>query len=371
MIRNSVLLFKIIILYICFMARFLKSRKLAKGKAPGSFVFIGKQKMEKSRIRVIQYNENEILETEEEHIEQALQSIEKNKVTWINIDGIHDAAVIEKVGHRLNISALLLDNIPNTDQRPKFLEDSENIILIIKAFFFNTDNSSIDTEQISFILGKEYLVTFQEKIGDHFEVVRERLREKIGVIRTKGPDYLLHALTDALVDNYFIGIENLGHQVEKLESRLSGNDKDIASLIYFYKTEFTYLRKHIRPLKEVMTRLLKTESGVIHKKSMIYFQELEDLVIQSLEAIEIYYTMVSDQLNIYHTNVSNRVNDVMKVLTIFASIFIPLTFIAGIYGTNFDYLPELHYRYSYYIMWGIMVLVAVVMLWFFRRKKWL
>ena len=354
------------------MARFLKNRLKAHGKAPGSLIFIGKQKMEKSRIRVIQYNDDNITEKELDKIDDVNKHIKDGYVTWLNIDGLHDTALMEKLGDMFNLSSLTLEDILNTDQRPKYTEDENNIVVILKAFMYDKDKSILGSEQISFILGKNYLVTVQERVGDYFEPVRERLRNNKGRIRTVGSDYLCYALIDTIIDSYIMNIETLGDIIEAQETAIfKDTGKKIIEDIYRHKTEISFMRKSIRPVKEIMMYLIKSESKLIHQQTRAFINDLDDLFDQAVEAVEIYYTMVSDQLNVYHTNLSNRVNDVMKVLTVFASVFIPLTFIAGVYGTNFDYLPELHFRYSYFIMWGVMVTVAVVMLIYFSRKKWL
>jgi magnesium transporter len=354
------------------MARFLKNRRKSHGEAPGSLIFIGRQKMEKSRIRVIQYNKENLVEKELDKIEDAISFIKKDCVTWINVDGLQDIGLMEKLEKRFKLSSLALEDMLNTDQRPKFLEDQNNAIIILKAFSYDKDSTTLHSEQISFILGIDYLITLQERVGDFFEPVRERIRKNMGRIRTSGPDYLFYSLFDTLVDSYIVNIEALGDLIEEQEQViLKKPDKKIIEDIYRHKTEISYMRKSVRPVKEIMTHLMKSDSKLIHRKTFTFLHDLDDLVTQALEAVEIYYTMVSDQLTVYHTNISNRVNDVMKVLTIFASIFIPLTFIAGIYGTNFDYLPELHFRWAYFAMLGVMACTAGVMLLYFKRKKWL
>ncbi|UCH14761.1 MAG: magnesium/cobalt transporter CorA [Bacteroidales bacterium] len=354
------------------MARFLKSRKKSHGEVPGSLIFIGKQKMEKSRIRVIQYNKDYLVEKELDKIEDAGSYVKKGFITWINIDGLHEVDLMEKLQTMFKLSSLALEDILNTDQRPKFIEDENNLITILKAISYNKESFTLSSEQISFILGNDYLITLQERVGDYFEPVRERIRKSRGRIRVAEPDYLCYALFDSLVDSYIMNIETVGGLIEEQEDAiLKGTSKRIIEDIYKYKTEMSYMRKSVRPVKEVMTHLMKSESKYIHKKTYAYLHDLDDLVTQALEALEIFYNMVSDQLTVYHTNISNRVNDVMKVLTIFASIFIPLTFVAGIYGTNFDYLPELHFKWAYFAMLGVMVCIAGLMLLYFKRKKWL
>ena len=354
------------------MARFLKNRKKSHGEAPGSLIFIGNQKMEKSRIRVIQYNKENLVEKELDKIEEAGAYVKKDYITWINIDGLHEIDLIEKLEKMFKLSSLALEDILNTDQRPKFIEDENNVIIILKALSYDKDSFTLHTEQISFILGNDYLITLQERVGDYFEPVRERIRKNIGRIRTSEPDYLCYSLFDTLVDSYIINIETVGDLIEELEQAiLKKPDKKIIEDIYRHKTEMSYMRKSVRPVKEIMAHLMKSESKFIHSETFAFLDDLDDLVTQAMEAVEIYYTMVSDQLTVYQTNISNRANDVMKVLTIFASIFIPLTFIAGVYGTNFDYLPELHFRWAYFAMLGVMVCTAGVMLLYFKRKRWL
>ena len=352
------------------MARFLKSITKSKGAAPGSLIFMGNQTMEIPRIRVFKFNLDTTSEQEYQTIEDALKNIDPSQMNWLNIDGLHDTSIIKKIGTQFDISALILDNVLNTGQRSKFFDDKNTLAIITKAVYSDDDTNSIFVEQISFIICGYVLISFQERPGDHFEPVRERIRNNIGHIRKSSSDYLLYTLLDSLVDNYLITIEQIGSKIEELDNRLDDPDKELSNELFHYKTEITYFRKAIRPLKEVMTRLIRSDSEFIKKETHVYFQELNDLVEHANDAIEIYFGMIGDQLNLYHTNLSNRANDVMKVLTIFASIFIPLTFLAGVYGTNFEFLPELHFKYSYFVMWGVMVLVAGGMLRYFKKNKW-
>jgi len=352
------------------MARFLKSRTKAKGAAPGSLIFMGNQTMENPKIRLFTFNKETTTENEYLNVEEALNDINPTQINWLNIDGLHDTSIFQKIGKHFDISALALENILNTGQRSKFFGDKDILTLLTKAVYYDPDKNRISVEQISFVLCDNVLISFQEKPGDHFEPVRERIRKNIGRIRKSSADYLIYTLVDSLVDNYLIIIEQIGSKIEELEHRLSSPDKGLSDELFHYKTEITYFRKTIRPLKEVMARLLRSDSEFIKKETNIYFHELNDLVEHSNEAIDTYFSMIGDQINLYNTNVNNRVNDVMKVLTIFASIFIPLTFIAGVYGTNFEYLPELHFKYSYFVMWGIMLIVASSMLYYFKKHKW-
>ncbi|MFZ5942233.1 MAG: magnesium/cobalt transporter CorA [Bacteroidota bacterium] len=353
------------------MARFLSNRQASHGTAPGSLVFMGEKKMEKTRIRVIRFSAGSAEEFEPEGL-TGIPDPDPACISWINIDGIHDTELIRAVGERFGIEAMGLEDILNTDQRPRIYQDEEHLITIVKSFEYDRETKSLSSEQISFVLGKGYLITFQERIGDYFEPVRGRIRKENGRIRSHGADYLMFALLDALVDNYIYCAEAIGQNVERLEEMVLHSDKrEILEEIYLYRNEIRYIRKAIRPVKEITMHYLRTDTRLISKKTIVYLTDLDDMVTQALEAVEIYYQMVTDQLNIFHTNVGNRANEVMKVLTIFATIFIPLTFITGVYGTNFDRIPELHWPNGYFYMLGLIVLVAGVMLVYFRRKKWL
>ena len=352
------------------MARFLKSRAKAKGAAPGSLIFMGQQKMEFTKIQLFKYSEKDTTEKEYDSIDDALKAIDDKQINWLNIDGIHNIEIIQKIGKQLNISALALENVLNTGQRAKFFEDKESITLITKAVYYNPEENNISVEQISFVLFENIVISFQEKTGDHFEPVRARIRNGLGRIRKSTSDYLMYALIDSLVDNYLINLEQVGEKIEALEPKLAEPNKEISNDLYQYKTEISYFRKTIKPLKEVLTRLLRSKNELLKDENIIFYQELFDIEEQAIDAAESYFNMTTDLLNLYNTNISNKANEVMKVLTIFASIFIPLTFIAGIYGTNFEYVPELQFKSAYFVMWGAMLLVAGTMLYYFKKHKW-
>jgi magnesium transporter len=352
------------------MARFLKTRKQSHGSSPGSLIFLGTQKTDKPLVRQVRYDKSSYEEKEIARIRDV--EIKDDMIDWINIDGLHDTKLIEEVGLKFGINTMFLEDILNTDQRPKMEEDENHIFVAMKFVGYNDDTNKLFTDQVSFILGHNYLISFQEKKGTYFESVRERLRNGRGRLRNMKCDYLMYALMDTIADKYIDTVENIGEKIENLDKEIFENpNTTIIKSIYSFKTELNYLRKSIRPVKEITNNLIRSESPLLNKKTDSFYRDLDDLVTQSTESLEIYYTMNSDQLNILNTLIGTKTNDVMKVLTIFAAIFIPLTFLAGIYGTNFDYLPELHFKYSYFIMWGIMITVAVIMLLYFRRKKWL
>lgn len=354
------------------MARFIKSRKKSHGTMPGSLIFIGNRKMEKTEIHLMLYNKENIVESIIENVEEIPDTVPEDSVLWVNIYGLQDTALIGKAGEKFSIEPLELEDILNTDQRPKLTDSGKYLIFFLKVLEFHEDSKKVTGDQVSIVLGENLVITFQEKRGHHFDPVRERIRNERGRIRQMNADYLAYVLIDTLVDGYIHSIENLGSSIEETESEvLHFTRTSTLEKIYRLKTNIGFIRKSIFPLKEMMLLLNKTESKLIQEKTFTYIKDLSDLTTQALEAAEIYHNMTNDYINIYHSNVAIRTNEVMKVLTIFTSIFIPLTFITGVYGTNFDYLPELHFKYGYFGMWIIIIAIAAIMLYFLRRKKWL
>ena len=353
------------------MARFLKDRHKTKGAAPGSLIFIGQQKVAQRTVQLIRYTPDGIKESAPSAVDKIRSAVSDDHITWINVSGVHDTDFIAQLGNAFNISPLILEDIVNTDQRPRFSEETDHLYIIAKSFYIGDDDRRVHMEQISMIVGEHYLITIQETDREYFDDVKKRLREGKTRIRTFGADYLCYALLDTLVDSYIINLERLGAAIEDEGKSIFAAEARTVQELYHFKTELSYIRKNVRPFKEITSRFANCDSPVIDQRTYTYLRDLDDLVLQAQEAIEIYYAMVSDQINLFQTNVSNKSNDVMKVLTIFSTIFIPLTFIAGIYGMNFDYMPELHYRPSYFILLGIMLLVTLLMLLFFKRKKWL
>ncbi|MBN2805272.1 MAG: magnesium/cobalt transporter CorA [Prolixibacteraceae bacterium] len=354
------------------MARFLKNRAKLIGQSPGSLTFIGSKKMEQPRLRLISYNKTNLEEHESTELQELLLKMKEDHVNWLNVDGLHDPGLIGQIGEHFKLSSLALEDIMNTDQRPKVMEENDTMVVFLKHVRFIEEKRNIAADQLSVILGPDFVVTFQEKVGDMFNPIREKLRQNFGKLRGSRPDYLFYRIIDTMADQYLLSIGQLGELVEGNELKVLSNvRKETINDIYRLKTELSFIRKAIRPALEVSGRIKISDSGLINKSTRPYFNDLDDLLTHALETVEMYHTMISDQLNICNTTLSNRANDVMKVLTIFAAIFIPLTFIVGVYGTNFDYLPELHYRYSYFIMWGVMITMVVIMLFYFKRKKWL
>ncbi len=355
------------------MTRKKQKRKSKLGLAPGTLIFTGQQKMEKAVFSILIYNENEVQEIIPNSLSDSIQLIDTtvNDTLWINIDGIHDEDIIESICSKLLVHKLSMEDILSVGQRPKIDEFDNYIHLVIKMMMLNEDDE-IEDEQISFILHKNILISFQEKTGDVFEGVRKRIIEGKGFIRKRGSDYLLYALVDSVVDHYFLILETLGEKIETLEKELLLNpDESVLAKLHHLRRETLDLRRSVYPLREVISRFEKIDETILNPDVRIFIRDLYDHTIQVIETIEVLRESASGLLDLYMNSVSNKMNEIMKVLTIMASIFIPLTFIAGVYGMNFTNMPELEFKYGYFVVWGVMVLVFLIMLVYFKRKKWL
>jgi magnesium transporter len=354
------------------MNKIINKQKMKAGAPPGTLIHIGEEKVEKVSIEVIDYDEENLKEKEIENIKDIIPLKEKPTVTWININGIHDVEIIKKIGDIFKLHPLLMEDIMNTGQRPKMQNFEDYIFVVLKMLHYNDKEGKVIVEQVSLILGQNYVISFQEVEGDVFETIRDRLRNAKGRIRKKGADYLLYALIDAIVDNYFIILENFGERIEDIEEELISESKvETLHAIQRIKREMIYLRKSVWPLREVVNSLEREESTMIEKSTDIFLRDVYDHTIQVIDSIESYRDVVSGMLDLYLSSISNKMNEVMKILTIFAAIFIPLTFIAGIYGMNFNFMPELNWRWGYFGIIIFMLCVGITMLVYFKRKKWL
>lgn len=354
------------------MARFLKDRSASLGQVPGTPVHIGEQKMEEAVISLMDISADGLVEKELASIEEATHCKDSDPVSWINIWGVHDVSMIQRLGEIFQIPALYLEDILNTDHRPKFEESDSLGVFILKMAKYDEVHRRISATQCTVILGERFVITLQEQKGNDFNVVRERIRNTKKRTKFVDPDYLAYVLLDTIVDNYIQVVESIGRQIEALEDRLfKKSDPQLIEDIHVLKNELSYLRKSVRPVREFMLKVVKSDNDIFQEKYLPFIRDLNDLVYQATDAIELYNGMISDHLNIYSIIMNERTNKVMQMLTIFASIFIPLTFFAGIYGMNFQHFPELSFKYSYLFFWIVSILVAVALLIFFKRKKWL
>lgn len=353
------------------LARRPKSTK-ALHQAPGTVTYVGRKEEVETTLEVIDYNAQHFERYTSKTPEDAFKFEAEDRTTWINIDGLSNTSEIEKVGKYYELHPLIIEDIVNTNQRPKIDEYGDYFFIVAKMLHYREDGR-LENEHISIVLGKNYVLTFQEADGDVFDGVRERLASAKGRIRSRGADYLVFALLDAIVDNYFVVVEEMSDRIEAMEERLFNTrpNDDITLEIQELKRTMLRIRRAVNPLREVVSRLEKVDHDLVQEQTINYIRDLYDHMIQVSENIEIYREMTWGLMDMYMTTISNKMNEVMKVLTIMASIFIPLTFLAGIYGMNFEYMPELHFKYSYPILLALMLLLLLGMLYYFKRKRWM
>jgi len=342
------------------------------GQPPGTPLFIGRRIMQEVKLSYIRYNENLYEEKENTSPEECAALCKSSDVVWINVEGIHDTETIEKIGELFNLHPLTIEDIVNTMQRPKFEDFNNYLFLVLKMLSYSDINKGMKPEQVSVILGENFVITFQEKPGDVFDTVRECIRECRGRIRRTGADYLAYALIDAVVDSYFLILETIGDQIEQVEDRVILNrEPDTISKIHKFKRSMLFMRRTVWPLREEIALLEKSGSDLVKEPTTLFFRNLYDHTIQVIDTVETYRDLISGMHDTYLSSVNNRMNEVMKILTILATIFIPLTFITGIYGMNFRHMPELYWKWGYYAALGLMLVIAVAMLINFRKKKWI
>lgn len=348
-----------------------KKRSKKAGLPAGTLIHIGEKKTEQATVTIIAYKDGNSREVELSSLEQCFASKSAKEVVWVNVNGIHQANIVEMIGKVFRLHPLSLEDIMNTDQRPKIEEYENYLFIVLKKLTYDESSSRIKDEQISLILGNGFLISFQEGKPDVFDAIREAIRSKRGRINETGVDYLTYSLIDTIVDNYFFAMEKLGEDIEGLEDNLIKNPgAQTLRSIHRLKRELIFLRRTVWPLREVIGDLERRGSVFIQESTIIYLRDVYDHIIHVSDTIETFRDMVSGMLDIYLSSASNRMNEVMKVLTIIATIFIPLTWIVGIYGMNFEHMPELRMRLGYPFAMLFMVIVAILMLAYFKRKKW-
>ncbi|NND62423.1 MAG: magnesium/cobalt transporter CorA [Flavobacteriaceae bacterium] len=343
-----------------------------KNQVPGEVAYVGKKKGLETKLEIIDYGADHYKSLVSENIRDAFKFKGTDHVTWININGLNNTEEIEKLGDHYHLHPLIQEDIVSTHQRPK-MDEYDNYLFVVFKMLHYSEEEELIYEHVSLVLGKDYVLTFQEADGDVFDGLRERLEKSKGRVRSYGADYLMFALLDAIVDNYFSVIEVLSQKIENIEDQLFEDraTEDVTYVIQDLKKEILKIRRAIIPLREVINRLEKVETDLIQDRTTNYIRDLYDHIIQVSESVDLYREMVWGLMDMYMTTISNKMNEIMKVLTIMASIFIPLTFMAGIYGMNFEFMPELKYKYGYFVLWGLMILVFFGLLFYFRRKKWI
>lgn len=352
------------------MSRYAGQRSKKTGLAPGTLVHVGRHRTDRMTASIMEYNERTINERKLEEPYDYSGGLEGG-VKWINIDGIHDAGVLEKLGRDFNLHPLVLEDMLNTEQRPKLEDYGDYLYIVIKNLYTDAAGGGIETEHQSILLGNGFVISVGEKENNFFNTVRERLVNG-GRIRKLGADYLAYSLLDTIVDYYFDVLETLGERIEAAEEKLvSKPAPDTLQDINRLKRDMLFIHRSVWPLREVAGLLERGDSKLVQDATRIYIRDLYDHVIQSLDTTEIYRDILSGMLDIYLSSLSNRMNEIMKVLTIISTIFIPLTFLAGVYGMNFRVMPELGWRWGYPAALTVMAGIAAAMLLFFRRKRWL
>lgn len=354
------------------MAKKKHKQKSKLGLAPGSLVFTGMQKMAQVDISALNYSETEYIESKPKNIAEVISIIKSfDGITWINIDGLHDEKSIEEICTFLGVHKLSMEDILSVGQRPKLEEYNDYLQAVIKLLSIDAMEDTIEYEQLTFILKGNVLVTFQEKTGDVFNSVRNRIKEAKGSVRKKGADYLLYALLDLVVDHYFTILDSFGEKLEDLETELLNNpDKSTLNKLHGLRRETLLLRRTIYPLREMVGKFEKLEEPIINSDIRVFIRDLYDHTVKVIENIEVLRDMTTGLLDLYMNSASYKMNEIMKVLTIMSAIFIPLTFIAGVYGMNFSNMPELHFKNGYFIVLGVMLAVFIGMVIFLKRKKW-
>ncbi|WP_322781896.1 magnesium/cobalt transporter CorA [Synechococcus sp. CBW1107] len=341
--------------------------------APGTMVFVGERKCERARVDIFDYNAEQLSETQDVELSQCFeQALAGNSVTWINVNGIHDVGLIERLGEHFGLHPMTLEDLVNTSQRPKLEEFGHYLLIVMKMMEFERSSASISIEHLSLIVAENVVLSFLEDEGDVFDSLRERIRKGKGRIRQLKADYLAYALMATVVDHYFQAIEQIGDHIEEIDDKiLEDPSPDDIQDIHYLKRDVLTLRKAAWPCREVISAIEKGSSPVLTDSTRVYWRDLYDHTIQVIDMVETYRDILGGMHDTYLSSLSNRMNEVMKTLTIISSIFIPLTFIAGVYGMNFENMPELRWRLGYQATLGLMVLIGAGLALYFRRRRWL
>lgn len=340
------------------------------GLSPGSLIHTGSEALPPLKMDVITFDESGVIEKPDADLESCLKFRDVS-TSWINVTGVHDTAVIEQLGTGFNVHPLILEDIVNTTQRPKMEEYDECMFFVLRMYMWDEEKNEIKSENISIVLGKSFVLSFQETEGDVFDPIRKRIRDTKKRIRLRGTDYLAYALIDALIDHYFVILDRLGERIENLEEKIYENPKlenreELAQI----KEEVLVIQRSILPLRQVFLEIPNMDTPFIHEETTLYFRDVYDHVIQVIEHIDVIRIKLTEINEFYISILSHKTNEVMKVLAVVATIFIPLSFVAGIYGTNFKYLPELGWEGSYFVMLGAMAALGIIMYSYFKKRKW-
>jgi magnesium transporter len=342
------------------------------GLPPGSLVHVGEVHEHEHKITVIDYNKSSLTRHTIKNIDELLPYKTTDTITWVIIDGLKDVSIIDAIGRHFDIHALILEDILNTHQRPKFEEFDDYLYIVMKAISLAAGEFNAEYEQVSLLLLDKFVFTFKEKPDAIFDPIFNRLNNDKSHLRNLGTDYLTYIIMDTIVDEYFTLQDTFDELIESVEDELLSNPSELTlNIIQKIKRELIFLRRSVSPMRELLASIQRSESQLINDKTKRYFGDIYDHVIRITEAMESYRDLIAGMLDIYLSSVSNKMNETMKILTVFASIFIPLTFIAGVYGMNFEYMPELKLKWGYPALWVVFISVSVFLLRFFKKKKWI
>jgi magnesium transporter len=342
------------------------------GLPPGSLVHVGEVHAHEHKISVVNYNKSTVQKHTVKSIEELLPYKTADAITWVIVDGLKDVGIIDDIGRHFEIHPLVLEDILNTHQRPKFDEFNDYLYIVVKSISLGNKEFNVEYEQISLLILNNFVFTFMEKPDELFDPILNRLDNDKSQFRTLGADYLAYGIMDAIVDKYFVLQDTFDELIEEVEDKLlSDPSSETLAAIQKIKRELIFLRRSVSPLRELLAAIQRSESPLINDKTRRYFGDIYDHAIRIIEAIESYRDLIAGMLDIYLSSVSNKMNETMKILTVFASIFIPLTFIAGVYGMNFEYMPELKWKWSYPALWVFFISISAFLLRYFKRKKWL
>jgi magnesium transporter len=351
----------------------MRNQKKKKGLSPGSVIFTGNQKVDKVLIHYMQYNSEVLIEKQlDSHTDSKLNQSPADKVDWYDVRGMHDTQLVEQFGNNFDIHPLILEAAVDTHQRSKFDEHEKGNFITLRAIQFDKENIKIKKEHVAIYFNEGFLVSFQESDSDLFESVRKRIKVGTGRLRQRGSDYLAYALVDTLVDDYYVALEEIELLIESLEEKMM-SDVDVKnkSDIHRLKKELLVMRKSVAPLREATGKFSKTDSPLVKDINRVFTRDLYEHTVQVMDSVESYRDILNGLQDLFISELSFKMNKVMQLLTLISVIFIPLTFLAGIYGMNFDNIPELHHKYGYHILLVIMAMTALVLLIIFKRKKWL
>lgn len=353
-----------------------KSKK--NGSLPDNSVYIGEEQVQRTTITEITYDEQSVKISDIINIQDIIQQKDKFSITWIDISGLSDTNMISQIGKIYGLHPLTIEDILNTEQRPKLDVFDSYIFIILRIHFYDNKTNILNYNQINLILGHNFVITIQERLSPVFNSIKDSLQNPQNLIHKKGPDYLVHALLDVSVDTYYQILEAIGDVIEKVEEKVITNPStEVVKQIHSLKRNMIFLRKSVWPLREIISGLHHKVSSLIQESTLLYLKDVYDHIVQVIDTVETYRDLLSGIMDIYISSINNKLNEVMKVLTVFATIFIPLTFVSSLYGMNFNTevspfnMPELHWRYGYFFVLSIMLAIVIAMLAFFKRRKWL